>query len=94
LWALICQGLLNYDKLDSISDDFGSSMSLPTGYTEILTQLATTRVRPLLADLLNDRDYTEKVQQGNLSFLRTDKAFEKCIETAYKKWRWVHKKLA
>ncbi len=94
LWALLCQGLLNHDELETISDDYGESMSLPAGYTEILTHLATTRVRPLLADLMNDRDYLEKVQQDNLTFLRTDRAFDKCMDAAYKKWRWVHKKLA
>jgi len=26
--------------------------------------------------------------------LRTDIAFEKCMEIAYKKWHWLHKKLA
>lgn len=39
-------------------------------------------------------DYREKVSEGNLSFLRTDRAFEECMELAHKKWRWVHKKLA
>ena len=38
--------------------------------------------------------YRDKVEVGNLSFLRTDKAFEKCMETAHSRWRWVHKKLA
>ena len=93
LWALLCQGLLNHEDLEQISDDYGDSMSVPVGYMEILTHLATARVRPLLADLMQDKDYAEKVLEQNLSFLRTDKAFEKCMDIAYKKWRWVHKKL-
>jgi hypothetical protein len=59
----------------------------------VLSRLATTRVRLLLSDLMADRDYADKVAEGNLSFLRTDKAFEKCMENAWKKWKWVHKKL-
>jgi hypothetical protein len=27
-------------------------------------------------------------------FLWAAKAFEKCMDLAHKKWRWVHKKLA
>jgi hypothetical protein len=37
--------------------------------------------------------YKEKADDGNYSFLRTDAAFEKCMEIAYDKWHWVHKKL-
>jgi hypothetical protein len=93
LWALLCQGMLNHDKLEDLSDAYGDSMSLPFGYTEMLTQLATTRVRLLLSELMQDKDYAEKVKEDNLGFLRTDKAFDKCMEIAHKKWRWVHKKL-
>jgi hypothetical protein len=48
----------------------------------------------LRTDLMGDRDYADKLREENLSFLRTDRAFEKCMENAHKKWRWVHKKLA
>lgn len=93
LWALLCQGLLNDEKLEELGDKNGNSMALAADYTEHLTWLATARVRPLLSDLMHDRDYAQKVQEQNLSFLRTDTAFEKCMANAYKKWRWVHKKL-
>jgi len=93
LWALLCQGLLNHSKIDDLSESHGTSMTVPADYTELLTILATTRVRPLLADLMQDREYSEKVQEQNLSFLRTDRAFEKSMENAYKKWHWIHKKL-
>ena len=94
LWALLCQGLLNQDKLEKLSDAFGTSLSLPADYTDLLVILATTRVRLLLSDLMHDKDYVAKVQEENLSFLRTDRAFEKCMENAYSRWRWLHKKLA
>ncbi len=93
LWALLCQGLLNHDDLEKLAQRHGDSMSIPADYTDTLSWLATARVRLLLAELLQDKDYVEKVKDGNLSFLRTDRAFEKTMETAYKKWRWVHKKL-
>ena len=69
-------------------------MAVSVDYTDLLSKLATTRVRLLLAELMSDRDYSDKVQDGNFSFLRTDCAFERCMEIAHKKWRWVHKKLA
>jgi len=93
LWSLLCQGLLNHKDLEELAEQHGATMSVAYEYKEVLSQLATTRVRLLLSDLMADRDYVSKVQEGNLSFLRTDKAFEKCMENAWKKWKWVHKKL-
>lgn len=93
LWALLCQGLLNHDKLEDFAEEYGTSMSLPFGYTDVLTQLATTRVRLILAELMQDKEYEDKVKNDNLSFLRTDKAFDKCMDIAYRKWSWTHKKL-
>jgi hypothetical protein len=69
-------------------------MTMPADYTEILSHLATARVRGLLSALMEHPNYREKVAEGNLSFLRTDRAFEECMVLAHKKWRWVHKKLA
>lgn len=93
LWALLGQGLLNDENLENLSDVHGTSMSVAADFTELLSWLATARVRLLLSELLRDRDYAAKAQEGNLSFLRTDRAFEKCMDLAYRKWRWVHKKL-
>lgn len=94
LWALLCQGLLNHDKREKLADSYGTSLALPADYTDLLVTLATTRVRLLLKDLMEDKDYAAKVQEENLSFLRSDRAFEKCMENAHSRWRWVHKKLA
>ena len=93
LWALISQGLLNSPNLEEESDSYGTAMTLPAGYTELLSQIATTRVRYLLSGLMALPAYKDKVAEGNYSFLRTDAAFEKCMASAYSKWGWVHKKL-
>jgi hypothetical protein len=94
LWALMCQGLLNHSDIEALAQKFGRSMTLPVDFSELLSQLATTRVRLLLGALMDAPEYKQKVADGNLSFLRTDIAFEKCMEVAYKKWHWLHKKLA
>jgi hypothetical protein len=94
LWALLAQGLLNHEDVEAIAEKHGRSLAVSNEYVELLTYLATARVRMLLSDLLEDRDYVEKVAEGNLSFLRTDKAFDKAMEQARKKWKWEHLKLA
>jgi len=68
-------------------------MSVPVDFTDLLVQIATTRVRILLSGLMQAPEYRDKVAEGNLSFLRTDRAFEKSMEAAHAKWGWVHKKL-
>jgi hypothetical protein len=67
---------------------------MPSGYTELLNQLAANRVRLLLSGLMEDPEYGEKVAEDKLSFLHTDRAFEKCMGVAYTKWGWTQKKLA
>ena len=93
LWALICQGLLNLDELESVAEASGKNMAVSVEFTELVTRIATTRVRPLLSALMEDREYRDKVAEGNLSFLRTDRAFEKCMEFAHSRWKWEHRKL-
>jgi hypothetical protein len=95
LWALTVQGLLNHDDdLEDLSEEYTKSMSVPVDFTDLLVQIATTRVRILLSGLMEAPEYRDKVAEGNLSFLRSDRAFEKRMEAAYKKWGWLHKKLA
>lgn len=93
LWALMCQAILNDPKIERLCDAYGRDLTIPAGFTDILNQLASSRVRVLLGALMSDADYQKKVAEENLSFLRTDRAFEKCMELGHKKWGWVHRKL-
>jgi len=93
LWALLTQGLLNHNDLETLAEQHGKSMSVALDYKEAISWLSIARVRLLLAELMQESDYLPRVQEGNLSFLRSDRAFDKCMEFAHKKWKWVHKKL-
>jgi hypothetical protein len=93
LWALLCQGILNDDGLMGNAEYCGTNMSIPTDFTDYLSNLATNRCRYLLSELTKNDKYSEKFIQGNFSFLRTNHAYDCCMEIAYKKWKWVQKKL-
>ncbi len=93
LWALLCQGVLNDGNLQSYSDEYGKNMSIAVDFTDYLSGLATKYCRFLLAELVKNDKYSDKFSQGNFSFLRTNHAYEYCMEIAYKKWKWVQKKL-
>jgi AIPR protein len=92
-WALLCQGVLNDPDVASRADEYGSDMSMKAQYTDYLATLASTRCRPMLASLMNDQAYVEKVAEQNLSFLRTNAAHKRCMDIAYKRWTWVEKRL-
>ncbi|MBI3682323.1 MAG: AIPR family protein [Acidobacteria bacterium] len=92
-WALLCQALLNDADIQRHAEQYGSDMSIKAQYTDLLASLASTRCRPILADLLKDKAYVDKVAEQNFGFLRTNAAYKRSMEFAYKRWKWVEKKL-
>ena len=93
LWALLCQAILNDSNLEDRAEEFGRGLSLEAQYTDWLSGFATTRVRFILSDLVADRIYAAKAAEGNFSFMRTNAAYKRSMEIAYKRWRWVEKRL-
>lgn len=92
-WALLCQGMLNDARIDVLAEEYGKDMSMKAQHTDYLAELASTRCRPMIALLIKDKIYADKVAEENFSFLRTNVAFKKCMDIAYKRWRWVEKQL-
>lgn len=93
LWALLCQAILNDAKLEERAEDFGRGLSLEAQYTEWLSGFATARCRFILSDLVADKTYASKAAEGNFSFMRTNAAYKRSMEIAYKRWKWVEKRL-
>ncbi len=93
LWALLCQAILNDAKLEERAEAFGRGLSLEAQYTDWLSGFATTRCRFILSDLVADKAYASKAAEGNFSFMRTNAAYKRSMEIAYKRWKWVEKRL-
>jgi hypothetical protein len=93
LWALLCQAVLNDDRIDAYSGRFGRGLAIEADYTDWIPKLASTRARILIGDLLESDPYAGLVRQDRLSFLRSQAVYEKCMEIAYKKWGWTKKRL-
>jgi hypothetical protein len=93
LWALLCQGVLNDPKLPDLADAHGTGLSIDTKYLEKLSYFATARCRMLIGWLIDQKEYADRFADGKFDFLRTNTAFDKCIERAYSQWRWIHRKL-
>ena len=93
LWALLSQAILNDPRLERMAEEFGSGLGLEAQYTDWLSALATTRCRFILSDLVADNLYASKAAEGNFSFMRTNAAYKRSMEIAYKRWKWVEKRL-
>lgn len=94
LWALLCQGILNDPRIDEHAQEFGQGLSTEAQYTDWLSGLATTRCRFILRDLVDDKLYAAKAAEGKFDFMRTNAASRRAMEIAYKRWRWVQKRLS
>lgn len=93
LWALLCQAILNDSRLEERAEGFGHGLSLEAQYTDWISGLATMRCRFILSDLVEDKAYAAKAADGNFSFMRTNAAYKRSMEIAYKRWRWIEKHL-
>jgi hypothetical protein len=88
VWALLIQGLLNDSNLRNYSERFGTGLSMEADYTEILRNLASTRIRFIISDAVEDDRYQQMIDEEKYSFLRTKAMFERCMDVAYKKYKW------
>lgn len=93
LWGLLCQAFLNDDDAGDLAERFGSDMTMEAEFTERVRDLASRRVRPLLSELVRQKRFAEDVAVENYEFLKTNDAFDRCMEIAHQKWGWVVQKL-
>jgi len=93
LWALLCQALLNEEDIEDIAARFGRTLSIEADFADLLVRLATNKCRFLIADVVADKAYAAKADDGNFSFLRTNAVFKKCMDLGAKRWKWSEKRL-
>jgi len=92
-WALIFQGMRNDPSFESQREKYGRTLTIEAPFGEWMQAVASTRVRHLLSDLAESPAYSARLEEGRFDFLRTKAAFEFCMEKAYKRWKWVHRRL-
>lgn len=93
LWALLCQGMLNDSKLDQRAEQWGQTLSVESDFVEWVSGIATTRARMILKDLVEDKQYSQKVAEGNFNFFRTNATYKRAMEFGYKRFKWIERKL-
>lgn len=93
LWALLCQGILNDDRLEEYAEQFGKGLSVEADYTDWLAKLASTRCRLMIKDVIAGDPYAAMIKEERYSFLRTNAVYKRCMEIGYDRWRWVEKRI-
>lgn len=93
LWALLCQGMLNDPKLDQRAERWGQTLSVESDFVEWVSGIATTRCRMILKDLVEDKQYADKVAEGNFNFFRTNATYKRAMEFGYNRFKWVERGL-
>ena len=93
VWALLIQAIFNDSKLTDVLEDYGTSLRKESSFREYLKTLASTRLNPILRDLLNSEEYKDRMNNERYDFLRTKEVFNVCKNLASEKFGWVKKSL-
>ena len=88
LWALLCQAVLNDQKIREYSEEFGIDLRVQDDYSSYLKEMATSRCRPMIGALIDLEENREKVAAGKWSFLSQNKAYKYCMQIAKDRWDW------
>ncbi len=93
LWALLCQGVLNDERLDEMAKRYGQDVVMSTNYAEWLSKLGGNQCRHLLGDLAERPEHAESISRGDFNFMRSRSAFDHCMEVARRMYGWEKKRL-
>ncbi len=93
IWALTIQALFNDPKLPDLLDEFGMNLKKEIAFREYLRKLASTRLLPILREVLSKPEHIERMANEKYDFLRTKDFFNQCKDFAYDRFGWSKKSL-
>ncbi len=93
VWALLYQGLFNEYQRDSLCEMHGVDLKIDAGFSGELYNIASKRVRLILAEAVKVGDYEDLIAVEKYTFLRSKSFFDVCMDVAYKKWKWTKQPL-
>lgn len=88
LGCLLIQALFNDEKAQEWVQTYGASLKVENDFVELLKDLASRKVRPVLGAYAQGEKEAEMLSTMNFTFLRTKGAFQKCMEIAQDKHGW------
>lgn len=91
VWALLIQAILNDPKLSQVLEDYGSSLRKEAAFREYLRTLASSKLFPILKEVLGREEYKDRLEKEKYDFLRSKDVFNQCKDVAADKFGWVKK---
>jgi hypothetical protein len=79
--------------VEKLADEHGKDMVISADYAKLLYNLASTKCRPILSELIALPTYADKVAQDRYDFLRTHAAFKHAMKIAADRYDWTVKRL-
>ncbi|MBL0043243.1 MAG: AIPR family protein [Flavobacteriales bacterium] len=93
LFSLMCQALLNESSIEKLAEEHGRDMVISADFAKVLYNLASTKCRPILSELIALPQYADKVALERYDFLRTHAAFKHAMKIAEARYEWGIKRL-
>lgn len=93
IWALTVQALFNDPNLHDLLDQFGTGLKKELAFRDYLRKLASSRLLPILKEVLAKPEHAERMENEKYDFLRTKEIFNQCKDAGYEKFGWTKKSL-
>jgi hypothetical protein len=93
LWALLCQGILNDEKVEEFAGKYGRTLAIENEFVEWLAKIASTKARFLISAVVDKEPYASKAEDERYGFLKTKTVYDLCMDQGKKKFGWVPKRL-
>ena len=93
LFALMVQAVLNDNNVERWAEGHGKDMVISADFAKELYNLASTKCRPILSELIAMPMYADKVAHERYDFLRTHAAFKHAMRIAEERYGWAMKRL-
>lgn len=92
-WALLIQGFLNDKKVEEYREEFGQDLVKQHQFAEVLLLMARTKLTLVVKDLYAHSQFTARIEEGRLDFLRTSDTFKVAMTKAKARFGWTRQSL-
>ena len=93
IWSLLMQGILNDNKLETYQDSFGKNLLIEAEFNELLKNLGSKKIKPILHELYKSEKYQKQISEGKFTFLRNKATYEHAMKIAIEKYGYTKKEL-
>ncbi len=88
IWGLLVQAILNDKELDEWKEEHGKSLSVASNFSDYLKDIGSKKIRFILGELVQQKKYSDFMEQEQYAFFRTKVAYQEAMQIAKRKYGW------